>query len=242
MSGGYNISTRTSTWLLNAFVVSPGPVSQLAGDVLGLSDSNPLPAPYAIGLAPRTVGMIASGWLGKVILLPRDLVLVMLASHGRVFLLHHVLDTLDWYVLDSHYFVLLLGRASCALLLLGLGTSDSDTDLLKPTAGDGAASADLGKTASSTCLLAGLVDVDGAHVEALPRLDAVWVVAGSQLLHVRQTLTVVVVVGAQVVLIVDLAWVAFVADGAVEEAHSRGEGVVARRHLEVVRSGAIVSW
>ena len=40
----------------------------------------------------------------------------------------------------------------------------------------------------------------------------------------------VVVVGAQVVLIVELAWVAFVADCAVEEAHGGGEGVVAGRH------------
>jgi hypothetical protein len=37
---------------------------------------------------------------------------------------------------------------------------------------------------------------------------------------------VVVVVGAQVVFVVDLARVAFVADGAVEEAHGGGEGVV----------------
>lgn len=44
----------------------------------------------------------------------------------------------------------------------------------------------------------------------------------------------VVVVGAQVVFVVELARVAFVADGAVEETHGGGEGVVAWWHRECV--------
>jgi hypothetical protein len=51
------------------------------------------------------------------------------------------------------------------------------------------------------------------------------------LLHVGKALAVVVVIGAQMVFVVELARVAFVADGAVEEAHGGGEGVVfAGRH------------
>jgi len=45
----------------------------------------------------------------------------------------------------------------------------------------------------------------------------------------------VVIIGAQVVFIVDLSWVALVAYGAVEEADGGWERVVARRHDEVRR-------
>lgn len=49
----------------------------------------------------------------------------------------------------------------------------------------------------------------------------------------------VVVIGAQVVFVVELARVAFVADGAVEEAHGGGEGIVTWGHVEGSVVGAV---
>jgi len=46
---------------------------------------------------------------------------------------------------------------------------------------------------------------------------------------------VVVVVGTEVVFVVELPWVAFVADCAVEEADGRWEGVVSLRGALVMR-------
>lgn len=60
----------------------------------------------------------------------------------------------------------------------------------------------------------------------MPWLTALAVVAGRELLHISQSLPVVVVIGAQVIFIVELARIAFVADGAVEEADGVGDRVV----------------
>lgn len=59
------------------------------------------------------------------------------------------------------------------------------------------------------------------------RFASLRVVAGGDLLHVGETLPVVVVVGTEMVLIVELARVAFVAYCAIEEPHGVWDGVIA---------------
>ena len=67
------------------------------------------------------------------------------------------------------------------------------------------------------------------------RFVALGVVGRGELLHVGETLAVVVVVGAEVVFVVELSRVAFIADCAVEEADGRWKGVVSLRGVLVMR-------
>jgi hypothetical protein len=211
------------------------PVTGFRGKRKGSRRPNvdPASAPDAVGLAAGALGMLAASWLSEVVLFPCNLLLLFRIFHHNVVILaclcwhwSHLSDSRGRRLFHDNS----LHLALVVLLVNNLGRTNRRADLLEP-APRGRRTSDLGEAAADAGLLVCVVDVDAAHVEASLGLVAVRIVAGGELLHVGEALAVVMVVGAQVVLVVELARVAFVADGAVEEAHRVGDGVVALRGL-----------
>lgn len=167
----------------------------------------------------------------EIVLFPRDVFSLILVHHDDVLLFLWLSLLLGYSLHDGH---LLLNLLSHRLLLfndvglcLVLG-SNSNTHFLKSTASSPSRrrSTNLCESAANAGLLVRVLETDTAHIWSLPWLTALAVVAGRELLHISQSLPVVVVIGAQVIFIVELARIAFVADGAVEEADGVGDRVV----------------